>query len=127
MEKLEIVTGAIRGGDVNGTYLCGEICAAYSDLVKVLGEPTYKYCKRSSLSDNKTSTEWIVTFKGKTFTIYDYKATTLYYGSKNKDILTPKELRALPSYTWHVGSTGDASKFITAIKKAIKKNKYRCM
>ena len=68
------------------TALSGYVKATYSELLEVLGQPTY------DLNDglDKTNFEWFVLFKGQIFSIYDWKCTPAY---------------SLQSrYEWHIGS-----------------------
>ncbi len=52
----------------------GRINATYSELLQILGQPTY------DLNDglDKTNFEWFVLFKGRIFSIYDWKCTAAY-------------------------------------------------
>ncbi len=76
-----------------GTCLRGYATFAYADLVRVLGEP--------SKSDGyKVSTEWtLVGDDGSPWTIYDYKATSLY----GEDLPSVRRFRKRASYDWHIG------------------------
>lgn len=89
------VPGITLGGDYAGTSLLGYMEASYRDLVRVLGKPN------AEGDQYKVSTEWVVTFAGRTFTIYDYKVTRLY----DRGGISVKAFRALPKFEWHIGGT----------------------
>jgi len=69
-----------------GSSLSGYVTTTYDRLCEVFGEPTY------STGDpyEKVQTEWVVSIKGVTATIYNWKT-----GS------TPVD-----SYNWHIGGFG---------------------
>jgi hypothetical protein len=50
-----------------GSSLKGYINATYSQLIELLGEPTYN----EPSGDDKVQVEWVVSFEGDIFTIYD--------------------------------------------------------
>ena len=80
------------------TCLRGHVDTSYERLRSLFGEP-------DGWDQYKTSTHWIILFEdGMVATIYDYKDTTLY----SPDELSPKALRALKSYDWHIGGTADS-------------------
>lgn len=62
-----------------GTSLKGYINATYNQLVEVLGEPAYD----TPSGDGKVQVEWVVSFKGDIFTIYDWKTFSREYTEKN--------------------------------------------
>jgi hypothetical protein len=76
--------------------LVGYYTASYSKLVRVFGEPN------DELSMGyKVSTSWyLVTDDGVSFSLYDYKETCLY----DSELETVEEFRQRPSYEWHIGS-----------------------
>lgn len=110
-----------RGGDSNGTSLRGEITASYKRLVELLGEPQYKLNAKDGRKggDGKVSTEWELTCDGRTFTLYDYKETTLYNGS-DSGAPTPEEFREMPTYSWHIGGRGGIEPFLNLLETALK-------
>lgn len=65
------------------TVNSGKINATYSELLQILGQPTY------DLNDglDKTNFEWFVLFKGKIFSIYDWKCTPAYSVQERKQWL----------------------------------------
>ena len=93
------VPGVTLGGNMNGTSLRGEFVASFAQLRALLGDPN------SDGDGYKVSTEWVLTFRGSTFTIYDYKATALY----DDEPLSVEAFRGLPSYSWHVGAPSVAA------------------
>ncbi len=102
------IPGVTRGGDLSGTSLQGEINASFKQIRDLLGE--------SEESDGyKVSTMWTCVFEGKTFTVYDYKETSLY----SDDLPSVEEFQARESYAWHIGGSGNAEAFIAAIKAAL--------
>lgn len=108
MSKISNIT---NGGSANDTSLCGYLPAPYAALADLLGEP-------GEGDGYKVSTEWVVTFKGKTFTLYDYKVTSQYEGS---DAPTVEEFRAWPTFEWHVGAHTEkaAQEFIAVMSDAV--------
>jgi hypothetical protein len=68
LTKDEVITANVS------TAFSGYVEATYSELIEVLGEPTY------NLSDvlDKTNFEWFVLFEGRIFSIYDWKCTASY-------------------------------------------------
>lgn len=77
------------------TAYVGELLLPYAGLVAALGEP-------QDGDRYKVSTEWTVKYADKVFTVYDWKATELYYGDGRG--LTVDEFRKLPSYLWRIGT-----------------------
>ena len=71
--------------------------------------PTPTYGPENS-GDGKVSTEWVLSFKGQVFTLYDYRGSS-----------SVEEFRALPSYDWHIGGNDLApvAAFKTAVEKAL--------
>ena len=84
-----------RGGEISGSSLKGYIETTYRDLLSVFGEPIYG----PDADGDKTTCEWVITFKdGKVGTIYDYNTTD-----------TPGDL-----YDWHIG--GNSPKVVDYIR-----------
>lgn len=90
-----------------GTHLQGYVEAPYAKLHALFGEP--------STDGYKVSSEWVLAFEGHVYTVYDYKDTNLY----DSDAMSVDEFRALPSFNWHIGSSGDPRRFIEALKAAV--------
>jgi hypothetical protein len=86
-----------------GTSLKGYTAATYKQLVAVLGEPTFN----TPSGDDKTQVEWVVKFRNKYYTAYDWKTYDREY--------TLNELSV-----FHVGGKEDAFDFIVALEKKIK-------
>lgn len=83
-----------------GTYLLGTINTSYENLVKLFGEPQDKFYSTDVDIADKVSNMWILEDEeGRVYTIYDYKATNLFYD----DLPSPEELRKLSSFSWHIG------------------------
>lgn len=59
----------------------GYVNATYSQLVAVLGEPTFT----EPSGDGKTQKEWVVSYKGNVFTIYDWKTFDVNYTMNELD------------------------------------------
>lgn len=87
----------------NGTSFKGYISATYSQLVAALGEPTFNVAS----GDNKTQVEWILKFRSKYYTVYDWKTYDREY--------TLNELTV-----FNIGGKTDALNFIIALEKKIK-------
>lgn len=100
MEKLEKDQ---VGKETWGTSLVGYINCTYPELVKVLGEPTYP----EASGDDKVQKEWVIKYKGKVFTIYDWKTYDPEY--------TMTELNE-----FHIGGKGSAHDFINKLEEMIK-------
>ena len=83
---------------VNGSSLRGYISITYSQLVSILGEPTYP----TESGDSKVQKEWAVEFEGNVFTIYDWKTFDEEYTMNELD-------------EFHVGGKTDANDFIEAL------------
>jgi hypothetical protein len=89
-----------------GTSLQGEVTTSFAKLLLAFGKPTYTG-RRGNGGDGKVSTEWVFRdpATGDTFTIYDYKATSLY----DPDAPSVKAFRELPEYEWHIGAKNKAA------------------
>lgn len=110
MEDKTKIEGMTRGGDANGTSLMGYVTASFEDLREALGEP-------EEGDGYKVSTEWTLTWKGQTFTIYDYKETSLY----DRSGPSVEQFRKLPAYDWHIGGRTDPEAFRRALLEGIRK------
>jgi hypothetical protein len=86
-----------------GSSLKGYINATYSQLIELLGEPTYN----EPSGDNKVQVEWVVSFEGDIFTIYDWKTFSREY--------TENELKE-----FNVGGKTYAGYFTDKIESLIK-------
>ena len=102
------IPGVKLGGAQNGTSLRGYVTTSYAKLVGLLGEPN------GQTDDYKVSTEWVVTYRGESYTIYDYKETNLY----DEGAPTVEEFRAQSSYEWHIGGAHEASAFLQVLARA---------
>lgn len=87
---------------VNGTSLKGYISATYTQLVSVLGEPTFN----TASGDEKTQVEWIVKFKSKYYSVYDWKTYDREY--------TLNELTV-----FNIGGKEEAFDFIIALENKL--------
>ena len=85
-----------------GTSFKGYINATYSQLLEVLGKPTYD----EPSGDDKVQVEWVVEFEGDIFTIYDWKTYSREY--------TENELK-----TFNVGGNTSAFNFIQEVETLI--------
>ena len=90
------------GNKTIGSSLGGYINCVYQDLVRVLGEPTYPFPS----GDNKVQKEWVVEYKGKIFTIYDWKTYDPEYTMNELD-------------EFHVGGKTPAHDFISELEEMI--------
>lgn len=89
-----------------GTSLKGYISGyTYSQLVEALGEPTFA----TPSGDDKVQKEWVFTYKGNVFTIYDWKTYSTQYTTTLLDC-------------WNVGGKKPAWEFIDAVIEKIKSN-----
>jgi hypothetical protein len=86
----------------DGTSLSGLVTANYNQLVELFGEPTLS----EPSGDNKVQKEWVVEYKDKFYTIYDWKTYDL-------------EFTMNETFKWHVGSLGNAGEFITKLNKKL--------
>ena len=102
MKKIKVLS--IENADESGTSLKGYINATYSQLLEVLGKPTYD----EPSGDDKVQVEWVVEFEGDIFTIYDWKTGSREY--------TENELK-----TFNVGGTTSAFDFIQEVESQINK------
>lgn len=103
------IPGVTLGGEHNGSSLAGYMSAPYKALRTLLGPPN---CEGDGY---KVSTEWVVTFGGQTYTIYDYKETRGY----DRDLPSVRTFRALPVYDWHIGHGGGSRANISAFRNAV--------
>lgn len=87
---------------VCGTSLKGYINVTYTQLVAALGEPTFN----APSGDNKTQVEWVVKFRNKYYTVYDWKTYDREY--------TLNELTV-----FHIGGKTDALNFIVKLESKI--------
>jgi hypothetical protein len=92
----ELVTGSSFK-----TMVCG---FKYSDLVKVLGEPTYP----NGSADCKVQIEWVVEFNGNGVSIYDWKTYD-------------REWTMNKLMCWHIGCKYDAAEFVEYLKNELLK------
>ena len=86
------------GNKTNGSSLKGNISITYTQLVSILGEPTYS----TESGDSKVQKEWVVEFDGDVFTIYDWKTFDEDYTMNELD-------------EFHVGGKTNANDFIEAL------------
>ncbi len=93
---------SIENANESGTSLKGYVNATYSQLLEVLGKPTYD----EPSGDDKVQVEWVVEFKGDIFTIYDWKTGSREY--------TENELT-----TFNVGGKSSAFDFIQEVETLI--------
>ena len=93
---------AIDAPSADGTSLKGYIRAYYTDLVNVLGEPVYT----GADPEDKVKVEWICSFRGDVFTVYDWKTCDLDY--------TMNKLKR-----FNVGSKVSAYDFIEELESSI--------
>lgn len=90
------------------------VTLSYKDLKAVFGAP-------NGHSDSyKTSTMWVIqdTKTGETFTVYDYKETSLYGG---KNYPSVRSFRARSSHQWHIGGGDRAKALIPKLQAFIRK------
>ena len=95
VQASELSTGTSLKGYINGTY---------SQLIEILGEPTYN----ETSGDGKVNFEWVVESNGEIFTVYDWKTYSAMYSMEG---LT----------TWNVGGKTSAFDFIQEVEKLINK------
>lgn len=81
--------------ETQGTYLVGRLNLKYSELVNLLGYPTYQ----NPSGDNKVQKEWVVEFDDQIFTIYDWKTYDVNYTVNQLD-------------TFNIGGTSDSTELI---------------
>lgn len=99
LNKQEAITAV--GGTHLKAYLGGY---TYSQLVDALGEPTFP----EPSGDDKIQKEWVFTYKGEVFTIYDWKTYD-------------EEYTTTRLYSWNVGGKTPAYDFIEAIENKLNK------
>lgn len=102
MNNFKVLNFQEAEGTIHGSSLRGYIDATYSQLLEVLGEPTYD----EPSGDEKTQMEWVVEFEGDIFTIYDWKTYSRNY--------TFNETR------FNVGGKNSAIDFINRVESLIK-------
>ena len=102
MKKFKVIDFLDGDDAANGTSLEGYINTTYSQLIELLGEPTYD----EPSGDGKTQIEWVVEFEGDIFTIYDWKTGSREY--------TENELAK-----FNVGGKTSAANFIQEVEKQI--------
>jgi hypothetical protein len=90
--------------NINGTYKVATLQTTFGQLVAVFGMP-------EESDGYKSSGDWLFTSDdGDTFTIYDWKATSLYDSS----LPSVEEFRSSPKIVeFSVGGQGDASEFLS--------------
>ena len=71
----------------SGGCLNGHVTVSHAKLVDLLGEP--------DIDGDKVDAEWAVSFKGKTFAIYNYKTGKNYLGAEG--------LKTEDITNWHIG------------------------
>lgn len=105
------IEGVTLGGEPIGTSLQGYLPASYARLAELLGPPN------CSGDEYKVSTEWVLTHRGRTFTLYDYKETSCY----DEECPSVQAFRNRPSYDWHVGADGKegVDEFVKAVEAAL--------
>lgn len=87
----------------SGSSNKGYIQTTYSQLVKILGEPTFD----TPSGDNKVQKEWVVEFNGDVFTIYDWKTFDPEYTMAKLD-------------EFNIGGKVSADQFILALGAKIR-------
>tara|TARA_R100000329_G_C7595221_1_gene211058 strand:+ start:622 stop:1020 length:399 start_codon:yes stop_codon:yes gene_type:complete len=105
-----------KSDNICGTYLQGYLKIKYSTLVKLFGNPHYKYEKGSD-SCNKTDVEWCFSFHdGAPFTIYNWKNGKAYLG---RDGLKVENIQ-----DWNIGGKNKNSyhRLIDYIEQESRKN-----
>jgi hypothetical protein len=132
------MTDEREGGEIRaGSYLVGEVQVSYADLVKAFGQPTYDALNDPDNRESKVSTEFVFvkrSFAGMlsdhevvttVFTLYDWKATSLYGG---KGFPTVEEWREGTGAAkgeranWHIGGHvggEELERFLLFLDKAI--------
>jgi hypothetical protein len=90
--------------DINGTYKVATLQTTFGQLLAVFGMP-------EESDGYKSSGDWMFSSDdGDTFTIYDWKATSLYDSS----LPSVEEFRSSPDIVeFSVGGQGDASEFLS--------------
>lgn len=88
-----------------GTFKINSLqSVTYDDIVRVFGTPSIN----EESGDGKIQVEWVFTFEGKPFTIYDWKTFDRDY--------TLQELT-----TWSIGGKERDSEFIEALSELLPK------
>ena len=90
---------------IGGTSLKGHINCYYSELVQLLGEPTFPE------QSDKIFKEWVVMHNGKVFTIYDWKS--------NCESAVIYHLQE-----WNIGGVGYAGEFISELNQKLEDQRY---
>jgi hypothetical protein len=103
MKKIKVLNWQDAEGTINGSSFKGYIIATYSQLLEVLGEPTYS----EQSEDGKVQVEWVVEFEDNIFTVYDWKTYSREY--------TENELMK-----FNIGSKVTATDFITELEAILK-------
>ena len=103
MNNFKVLNFQEAEGTIHGSSRRGYIDATYSQLLEVLGEPTYD----EPSGDEKTQMEWVVEFEGSIFTIYDWKTYSRNY--------TENELTR-----FNVGGKNSTIDFINHVESLIK-------
>jgi hypothetical protein len=90
--------------DINGTYKVATLQTTFGQLLAVFGMP-------EESDGHKSSGDWLFSSdNGDVFTIYDWKATSLYDSS----LPSVEEFRSSPNLVeFSVGGQGDASEFLS--------------
>jgi len=87
----------------NGTSLKGYVKTNYKELFELFGEPTLP----EESGDRKVQKEWVIEYKNKYYTIYDWKTYDLEY--------TMNE-----TFAWHIGGLDNGAEFILELEDKIK-------
>lgn len=95
-------------GIMYSSWLSGFIDTSFSELVDLLGQPTYD----GSMLDNKINCMWLIRHKNNYFTIYDWKTHIAH-------TLSAK------SYRFHVGGIIGTEDFISLLKVYLNLQKKR--
>jgi len=103
MKKFKVLNLQDVDGITKGTSYKGYVIATYSQLLEVLGEPTYN----EQSDDGKVQVEWVVEFEDNIFTVYDWKTYSREY--------TENELMK-----FNIGSKVTATDFITELEAILK-------
>lgn len=104
MKNFKVLSFQDGDNAAHGTSLQGYINGTYSQLLEVLGKPTYE----ETSGDGKVNFEWVIEFNGEIFTVYDWKTFSREY--------TENELTE-----FNVGGTTSAADFIQEVESQINK------
>ena len=104
MKKFKVLDFQQADSLTVGSSLKGYINATYSQLLEILGEPTYN----EPSGDGKVQVEWVVSFEGDIFTIYDWKTFDERYTLEEYD-------------RWHVGAKVYSGDFEDLIEQLVNK------